>query len=347
MKFWKRKGEMKTESKPSGDHPIDAVIPWVDGSDPALTEKRNRFLGKSDPANKSSGAHATRFASVNEIRYCVLSIMRFAPFIRNIYIITDGQDPRLDRDIEKYFPQWKQRYRIVDHKEIFRGYEKALPSFNSISIGHMSWRIKGLSEHYVYFNDDTFLIRELRPEDWFVEGKPVLRGHWIPAPYPRLAWNGIRRLVHRKLLGHADYEPRASFHLGQWNSAAKAGFRLRYFSVAHTPHSATRSVLEDYWENHGPLMEQNIAYHFRDPSQFTFIALSHHLQLKGGNRHIRKPALAYLQPHGRAEDYLDRKLLLCDKDEGIKYLCVQSLDQCSEAEQNKVLKWLGNKLACE
>ena len=335
---------MKDRGNNNPGHPIDAVIPWVDGSDPALAEKRNRYLGGTGPVRKSSGAHATRFASVNEIRYCVLSIMRFAPFIRNIYIITDGQDPGLDEDIGRYFPLWRDRFRIVDHREIFEGYEKALPTFNSISIGHMSWRINGLADHFVYFNDDTFLIREMKAEDWFMDGKPVLRGHWIPAPYPRLAWNGLRKLVHRNILGQPEYVPRASFHLGQWNSARRAGFRLRYFTVAHTPHTAGKGVLGQYWRDHAGEMEKNIAFRFRDPSQFTFIALSHHLQLRSGNRHIEKPALAYLQPHGRPADYLDKKLASCEKDVRLKFLCVQSLDQCPETDQQKVLQWLEKRL---
>ncbi|MCK7538203.1 MAG: hypothetical protein MZV63_48255 [Marinilabiliales bacterium] len=49
-----------------------------------------------------------------------------------------------------------------------------LPTFNSISIANMIWRIKGLSENFVYFNDDTFLMREYKPEDWFPDGRPLL-----------------------------------------------------------------------------------------------------------------------------------------------------------------------------
>ena len=127
---------------------IDAVIAWVDGSDPVLNEKRNTYLGRSDSSSLRSGAHSTRFASDNEIRYCVLSIMKFAPFIRNIYIITDGQDPDLYDDIKKYFPERLSSFRVIDHKEIFEGYEQYLPTFNSISIGHMIWRIKGLSDNF-------------------------------------------------------------------------------------------------------------------------------------------------------------------------------------------------------
>jgi hypothetical protein len=108
-------------NNPSDDkiQPIDVVIAWVDGNDSRLTEKRNRYLNKGHVGKVSSGAHATRFASVNEIKYCVLSIFRFAPFIRNIFIVTDGQDPDLYEDIRTNFPERLSSVRIVDHTEIF------------------------------------------------------------------------------------------------------------------------------------------------------------------------------------------------------------------------------------
>ena len=156
------------------EHPIDVVIAWVDGSDPVLTEKRNRYLGLTGD-NAHPGAHPTRFASINEIRYCVLSVFRFAPFVRNIFIVTDGQEPDLYGDIKTWFPEREGSLRIVDHSEIFEGFEGSLPTFNSISIGNMIWRIKGLSDNFVYFNDDTFLIRSIKPEDFCIDNIPVLR----------------------------------------------------------------------------------------------------------------------------------------------------------------------------
>ena len=65
--------------------PIDVVIAWVDGSDPDLNKKRMEYL---DPKQKKTfpGADSTRFNSLNEISYCVLSIFKFAPFVRNIFI---------------------------------------------------------------------------------------------------------------------------------------------------------------------------------------------------------------------------------------------------------------------
>ena len=67
--------------------PIDALVPWVDGDDPVLRAKRQRYLDPS-AARNDDVAGATRFKSIGEIRYCVASILRFAPFIRKIFIIT-------------------------------------------------------------------------------------------------------------------------------------------------------------------------------------------------------------------------------------------------------------------
>jgi hypothetical protein len=327
--------------------PIDVVIAWVDGDDPALVEKRKRYLGHQAETSISSGAHSTRFASADEIRYCLLSIMRFAPFVRNIFIVTDGQDPDLYDVIKANFPERVDSLKIVDHKEIFRGFEEALPTFNSISIGNMVWRIEGLSERFVYFNDDTFLIREINPEEWFRGNSPVLRGRWTPAPHLRVIWDKIRTTIKRDLLGNKDFQPRASFHIGQWNSARLLGFRYRYFTNSHTPHTVGKKVVEDFFENNKPVFEKNIAFRFRNYSQFTFISLSNHLQLLARNRSIANPALAYLKPYSRGAGYIDKKIELCEKDQTIKYLCVQSLDMCSREDQKRILGWMERLLEIE
>lgn len=109
---------MTNKRPPEAHPPIDVVIAWVDGDDPELARKRNNYVhGTNLPVG--SGAHSTRFASSNEIRYCVLSILRFSPFVRNIFIVTDEQDPGISADVRKYFPERLRSIRIVDHKEIF------------------------------------------------------------------------------------------------------------------------------------------------------------------------------------------------------------------------------------
>ena len=92
------------------------------------------------------------------------------------------------------------------------------------------------------------------------------------------------------------------------------------------------------------MLEKNILFRFRNHTQFTFISLSNHLQLKEGKRNIAKPSLAYLQPHKRPKDYIENKIRLCESNHDIKFMCVQSLDLCTEEEQNKVLGWLDSLL---
>ena len=335
-----QKDQMTTNSISEKNYPIDVVISWVDGNDPVLSAKRISYLRGNDGAVLHPGAHPTRFASVNEIRYCVLSILKFAPFIRKIFIITDGQDPNLYEDIQTHFPARVDSVKIVDHKEIFEGFDQYLPTFNSISIGHMIWRIKGLSDNFVYFNDDTFLIRTMEPTDWFINNQPVMRGKWAIAPLHKIAWNKIRKIYYHSLLNRVVFEPRASFHIGQWNSAAILGFKTSYFTNSHTPHTVNRKTAEKFFFENKSLIEKNISYRFRNHSQFTFISLSNHLQILRGNRHIANPDLAYLQPYKRPEDYIDKKIRFCERKKNLKYICVQSLEMCRLEDQQKIFNWM-------
>ena len=333
---------MTSKQPPAASPPIDAVIAWVDGDDPRLAQKRSNYVhGTNVPIG--SGAHSTRFASSNEIRYCVLSVLRFAPYIRNIFIVTDEQDPDIYNDVRKYFPERLASIRIVDHKEIFEGYESCLPTFNSISIANMIWRIKGLSENFVYFNDDTFLIRDMKPEEWFVDGRPVLRGRWVPATIPELSGTvskfystgmfSVTRILNQGLPSIWVRE-RGCVCLDLSSDISQTATR-------HT--QSTGSWLKSTSAKTNSLLKKNISFRFRDHSQFTFISLSNHLQLLDGNRHIAGPALAYLKPQDHAEDYVDKKIALCESHPGIRFLCIQSLEMCRKEDREKLFGWLDRK----
>jgi hypothetical protein len=324
------------------NHPIDAVIPWVDGSDPLLAEKRNLYLKELNGKNQR-GAMPTFFASYNEIKYCVLSILTFAPFIRNIFIVTDGQDPDLYGEIETRFPGKAGCLKIIDHKEIFRGYEKYLPTFNSTSILNMAWRIKDLSDNFVYFNDDIFLIREFRPQDWFINDRPVLRGKWMLPPLRKMSGNYIRIFINRYLRNNRDYQPKLSYYLRQWNAASLLGMKSRYFFHCHTPHPMSRALLEKFFSENSGLLEKNIAERFRSPDQFLLSALAYHLEIMNGNKLIRKLDLGYLHPY-YSDKKINRRLRKCEKDQKIRTVCAQSLDMFSEKQRTKILDWVGGIL---
>lgn len=323
--------------------PVDAVIMWVDGDDPLLAEKRNSYIKKDNLRPGHTGTISTRFASSNEIRYCVLSILRFASFVRNIFIVTDGQDPELNDEVEKYHPGRSSSIRIVDHREIFRGYEKYLPSFNSTSISTMLWRIEGLSENFVCFSDDVFLVREINYEDWFIENSSVIRGYWRLPPLRKLLGNSLKTFIRRRLKGEHDFQPRISFYIRQWKAAHLLGQRFRYYFHCHTPHPANRTEIEKYFDKEPGVLEKNIAFRFRDTDQFLLTALSYHLEILAGNRNFDRLDLVYIHPY-YSEKRLARKINECRNNKKIKFLCVQSLEMLSTDIQQEVLSLMDEVL---
>lgn len=141
--------------------PVDAVITWVDGDDPEWTFKKNRYLDEQLESVESfvpNATDASRFDSFDELKYCLRSIYQFAPWIRKVYIVTDQQIPAWL--CEDSFVQ------VVDHTEIWKDPNK-LPVFNSHAIEANLHRISGLSEHFLYFNDDFLLVRPISPETFF------------------------------------------------------------------------------------------------------------------------------------------------------------------------------------
>jgi len=324
-------------------NPIDAVILWVDGNDPVLAAKRDLYLGRESKTDSHPGALPLRFASSGEIRYCLFSILTFAPFIRNLFIVTDGQDPGLREETEKLFPGKSSSVKIIDHKEIFRGYEQYLPSFNSSSILSLIWRIEGLSDNFVLFNDDFFLIRDIRPEDWVLNDRPVMRGEWRLPPYRLLLGTRLKTFINRKLRKNSAYLPKISFYIRQWQTAKLTGNRGRYFFHCHIPFPMNRVLLEKYFSDNSDLLEKNISYRFRSHEQFLLTSLACHLEIQAGNRQLRRLNHGYFHPH-YSDGRLVRRLRRCARDTRIRSICVQSIEMLSRPVREKILSFMDSVL---
>lgn len=154
-----------TAPKPGIPEKIDLVYLWVNGNDPEWQAKRARFSGTTRATQAQNGEG--RYANNDELKYSLRSVDKYAPWINHIYIVTDGQTP-------EWLDTGNPRISIVDHSEILPS--EALPTFNSTVIEHAIHRIPGLSEHFIYANDDSFINRPVRPSDFFYnDGRPILR----------------------------------------------------------------------------------------------------------------------------------------------------------------------------
>ena len=327
------------------NNPIDVVIAWVDGSDNFLIKKRKNYL-KSNLSEIPPGAQSTRFSSLNEINYCLISILKFASFVRKIFIVTDEQTPSINEIVKKYFPKRISDIEIIDHKHIFRDYEDFLPTFNSICISNMLWRIEGLSDHFVYFNDDVFLTRKISPEVWFKKERPVLRGNWVFPPFERLIWDKLRVNYHKIRFGINKEKP-PSFQINQWNAAQLLKFKFRYLKSSHTPLAMNKKVLENYFTKNKNILKENLKFRFRNYKQFNTVALANHLEYITGNKNLSKSQAVYMKPHNRGEKYITRKFKQCKQSQNNLFLCIQSLDLATQKEQQLIFKQLNSLLGIQ
>lgn len=316
--------------------PIDAVITWVDGDDPAHRAKRMKY-GNTAMFKVDDIAGDTRFSSIGEILYCVASLNRFAPWLNKIYIVTDEQDPKVDTFIKQHFPEKHIPVEIVDHKTIFKGYEECLPTFNSISIESMTWRIPGLSERYIEFNDDLILAAPTTPEDFFTpDGKVICYGKIYSSLLVRVS----RMFKYRKEGGK-----KVTFKETMINAASLLRKYLFFIKMYHTPKALLKSVYEEYFNEHPEHLAKNISHRFRDHTQYNPQEVQF-LQLHKKNRCILRSAkknLFYLKPKDNIK-YTKKKLKRFSSLPEYKFGCFNSIDQTGEEERRMIVDWIEKRI---
>lgn len=324
---------------------IDAIITWVDGSDPAHRARLQAFLQESG-LGRSAAAAPTRFGDCGEIDYCVASLLRFAPWIRKIHIVVDQQAPALIERLKG--STYEDRVRVVDHREFFQGFEQHLPTFSNRSIECLMWRIPGLAERFIYLNDDFQLVRPVRAEDFFDEHGIVLRGQWRASGLRRwkLRLKAMGAVVLRALgINSRSATARPGNHAAQALSAQLAGFPDRYLQVQHLPHPMRKSVLAAYFTANPGAIANNVPHRLRTEGQFVTTALAAHLELAAGTARVdNRLTTIRLKPDSQDASALARDMARADGDRAVAFSCVQSLDLAPDAAREAVLAWLDRRV---
>lgn len=140
--------------------PIDFVVTWVDGSDPAWRAERERCLNLPEEL----GNQACRYRDWDLLKYMFRSFEKYTPWVNKIHFVTWG-----------HLPPWLNvdhpKLHIVNHRDYIP--EEYLPTFSSHPIELNAHRIPGLAERFVLFNDDMFVLRPVTPECFFIKGLPA------------------------------------------------------------------------------------------------------------------------------------------------------------------------------
>ena len=308
---------------------IDAVITWVDGSEPNYKLKLEENLKNKKIINR-------QYTQANEIDFCVASIIKFAPFVRKIFIVTDKQKPKFNwiRHMISL-----EKIEIIDHEEIFRDNLDCMPSFNIRSIDALLFKIKNLSDKFIYFNDDMFLIRETNKKDWFKDNKAVLTGSWAKTYNKQL----IKTISH-KIKNLLNIRP--SFNAAQSKAANIVGFHNKYFKSFHCGRPQIKSVIKDFYNKNPQRLTNQIKYKFRDGRQYMPYSLCWHLLIKE-NLYVESSTNKLVEinkSRNLSAKKLEKILKSIDSKAEVKFLNIQDLNMAEPETQQVFQNWFVKKL---
>jgi Stealth protein CR2, conserved region 2/Stealth protein CR3, conserved region 3/Stealth protein CR1, conserved region 1/Stealth protein CR4, conserved region 4 len=241
--------------------PVDVVYTWVDDSDPCWRRALEHALAREERRLHPWAVNAARYHNSDELRYSLRSLGLYAPFVRRIFVVTAGHVPAwLDVD--------HPDIQIVDHTELLDG--ACLPTFNSHAIEARLHHIDGLAEHYLYFNDDFMLGREVTAGTFFIANglaklfpdvlAPILAGPATPDDLPvDAASKNVRDLLH----AHCDV------HVAR--------------KILHVPYPQRRSVLMELEQRFPDEFERTTASRFRHPTDLNVAScLAHYYAFATG-----------------------------------------------------------------
>ena len=324
---------------------MDAVISWVDGYDPIYLSKLNSFCAANN-INRQQVIEPTRINQHNEIYYCLHSIFNFAPWIQNIYIITNQQIPNAICHLQNN--TFKNKIHIIDQNDLLKELGITTPIFNSLSAEWLIWGIKGLSNEFLYFNDDFFIIKPVKPCDFFQSGKVIVRGDWKTQEHKKFLarikqsiWR-FKAKIHQPPLNPEEIIAKTNPHRAwQEESERRAGFDKKFYFLAHAPFALLKNTFDDFIVNNQNLRIQNLKYPFRNPKHTSSIPLMTHLNITN-NRATFKTKLQAIMVNGKTHSLnkIKSRLKHAKLNANISFLCMQSIDEAAPLAREYMLNWL-------
>lgn len=241
---------------------IDFVIPWVDGNDLEWQKEKEKFDHNSLGDNRN-----IRYRDFENLKYWFRGVEKYAPWVNKIHFITWG-----------HLPEWLDtnhpKLNIVRHEDYIP--EKYLPTFNSTVIEMNLHRLEDLSEQFVYFNDDFFLIDKVKKTDFFKND--------LPSELAALSIAIARDPVHGTMNANAIYMLNKHFNkrktikknFAKWYNLKSGKYILRtmslslwgYFTGFQDMHLASpflKSTFNEVWEKEYQELNKACTYKFRDP----------------------------------------------------------------------------------
>lgn len=246
---------------------IDFVIPWVDGADPVWREAFKCII-PSDHAD----AQISRFRDWGILRYWFRAVEAFTPWVNRVFFVTWGHIP-------SWLNEQNPKLRIMKHEDYIPS--QYLPTFSSHTIELNLHRIEELSEQFVYFNDDMFILRPMQPSDFFQKGLPVDCALMNPLSTTELKKNGKAGRIFYIPMNNVEYLNRdydmrecIARHPIKWYSPRYGQYWVRNmmlglwprflgFVDVHLPQPFLKSMFVQAWEQDRDILHSTCEHAIR------------------------------------------------------------------------------------
>lgn len=245
---------------------IDFVILWVDGNDPKWQSEKSKYDSNFNDDSNS----ANRYRDWGLLPYWFRSIEKFTPWVNKIYFVTWGHIP-------EFLNLQNPKLNVVKHSDFIP--EEYLPTFSSHSIELNIHHIPGLSEKFVYFNDDMFIVRPMNEQAFFNKNLPCTYGGEVPMAFQGDV--GIWRHATINNMGvindHFNKKVQIkAFRKKYINSNYRWQDNIRTFVLGalfpdyflgfknlHAPGAYLKSTFEEVWKAESSLLKKTSSHKFR------------------------------------------------------------------------------------
>lgn len=321
---------------------IDFVVTWVDSNDPEWQKAKNRARGLSDGDSRTA-----RYRDWDTLRYWFRGIETFAPWVNRVFFVTCG-----------HYPDWLNlecdKLTLISHKDFIP--EQYLPTFSCRPIEFNLHRIPGLSEQFVYFNDDMFLTRAVKPEDFFKKGLPC-DSAILDAQSPSAQGSNGERMTLTQVYSslffntaviNRNFSKMKSIkaNWGKWFSPIYGTKSFRSllllpwglftgFKSDHLPYSYLKSTYEKVWAAEGDVLDIACSHKFRESTDVSSRLLSF-WQIAEGSFYPRSPKIG-LQTFISNDDKNNQKVFNAIANGKYKMICVNDEYSGNQFEKVKEL----------
>lgn len=303
---------------------VDFVIIWVDGSNPAWQKEKNKYQ-KVRTKEEDDSAH--RYRDWNNLQYWFRGVEKFCPWVRTIHFVTWG-----------HLPKWLNvnhpKLHVVNHRDYIPA--QYLPTFSNHTIELNLHRIQGLAEHFVYFNDDMFVVKSTNVSDFFKNGRPcdsaVLNVHCynmedmvVMAPFRDIGVINhafkMKEVIKKNIRGWFNWRYGID---NLRNIILLACPRFPGMLQQHLPSSLCKSTFEEVWDKYYDILNETCLHKFRemtDVNQWVF----KEWQIASGNFSPRSTKIGKNIPAYRIDD-----ACRCIRKQEAKMMCLNDTEMSYE-----------------